>query len=261
DQGLGAFAVRRSMARFHLAHALDDGPPEFSQRHQRLACHHALIEHLPGHRQFHERAGAARASDVTLAAADQLEQALFPGAHANLFVHPSVGARSKEFRGDGQRAPVRFLRTARDRFHHAAVAAAANQKAACRKQPPELARLLVMRVAFPRARAAEYGHHPRPGRHGVFTGAAPISSTIASHSASKTATESLPRSRLLLSNIEKIRWAPPRVVTTPDAARTCSSEPVFARTRPAAGVSFMRLSSVPSFPATGKVEKKSSPQG
>ncbi len=124
-----ALAPARRVTHFHFAHALDDWLPEISQHDKGFSLHGTFVQHFPHNRQFHQRSRTTGARHIPAPAFDQLEQPLLPRPHANLFLHPPVRVRFEKFRRHRQRSPATFFRPARDRFHHSAVAAAADCQA------------------------------------------------------------------------------------------------------------------------------------
>src|SRR5258708_4611980 len=180
DQPLLRLAPTRVMAKLHFANAFNNGRPEISQHRQRLPRHHRLVEHLPNHGKLHQRPGSAFASHESVRHSDQFKQAILPSRHAHFHVDPRIGACAEKLRGHSVSFASAFLRAARHRLHHPAVAAAAHRKSVSCEHSAKLARLLVLRIAFSRPRTPKHRNdafflhrinarvYPRDGRLAVY---------------------------------------------------------------------------------------------
>ena len=80
-------------------------------------------------------------------ALDQFEKPLLPRSSREPLCPPIVRARFEKFRGHRHCSPARFLRSARNRFHHSAISAAADDESLLGERRAERARLGVMRIA------------------------------------------------------------------------------------------------------------------
>src|ERR1700730_12274919 len=155
DDWLRPLAPRRSMIAFDFSHALDDRLPEISQHDEGLIAHGALVQHLPDNGEFRQSTGAAGARNVPPAALHQCKEPFLAGLHTDLFVDPPVRPRPEKSCCHRERSPSCFLCAARDGFHRARIAAAANNKSFRREGSPERLRLRITCVTLTRPRAPE----------------------------------------------------------------------------------------------------------
>src|SRR5262249_16890512 len=147
----------------------------------------------------------------------QLEEPLLPGLDADFPVDPGVGPGSEKLRGDPVGLPSGLLGAAGGRFHHPAISAAAHRKSGLGQGPAERARFRVVRVLFPRTRAAENGDDalhlwaPRSSHSACLQQAEPgasNSSIMAMLRASSASVASWPREPMLLLMNEKTMRRP-----------------------------------------------------
>ena len=122
-----------------------------------FAAHHRFVQHLPHHRKLHQRARSAFAGHKTIAPGASV-QTIFP-ARSSCGL-PCRSTRwpcgCEKFRRHPVRFSAGFFCSARNRFHHAAVAAAAHRKSRFASARPSSARFLIVRFVFARPRTAEH---------------------------------------------------------------------------------------------------------
>jgi len=155
--GRGVDFGGRERGGFDFADAVEDGLPEVAEDDEGSCGHDALVEHLPDDGQLDERAGAAFAGDVGVAAADELEETVLPGFDADFFVHPGIGAAAEECSSDGEDFGAGLFSAARGSFHDAGVAAGADAEAAGGEFAAEREGFDVVGAAFAGTGGAEDG--------------------------------------------------------------------------------------------------------
>src|SRR2546423_2957895 len=238
-QAAVALAPWRGVAQLDFTHAFQDRKPKITEHRERFSGHHRFIQHLPHHGQFNQRSRASFAGHKSMRDANQLEQAILPGSHANFFIDPWICFRGEKFRRDAVSLAAALLRAARNRGHYASVAAAAHREIIFGQNAAERASRFVVSFPFLRARTAKnrndalffcaHSDFALP-RSLCFSRDAfrSNSSIMATHSPSSASSASwfFPPWMLLIK--EKIKWRPLIVSAYPERVRTCSTEPVLA---------------------------------
>jgi len=155
--GRGVDFGGRERGGFDFADAVEDGLPEVAEDDEWFCGHDALVEHFPDDGKLDQRAGAAFAGDVGVAAADEFKETVLPCLHTDFLAYPGIGATAEEGSGDSEDVAAGFAGTAGDRFHDAGVASGADAEAAGGEFAAKREGFGVVRVAFAGAGRAEDG--------------------------------------------------------------------------------------------------------